>query len=234
VNRTERLRIAGVFDKSDNEYDWSVYMALDDVESMNQWLTGRRRNPREGYNQLLVKADDRESVQTVQQAIRDLGFETYSSMDILRAVNQVFLIMEAILGAIGAVTLIVAAFGIANTMTMAIYERTREIGIMKAIGATNRDVLRIFLFEAGAIGVIGGVLGVLTGLVVGQVIDYFVRTQLAAPPAGAEEEATRLVITPLWLIVFALLFATIVGLISGIYPALRAASMKPLRALRSE
>lgn len=235
ITRSERLRIAGVFEKQDNQNDWAIYMSLDDVESINQWYSGSRRDPREGYSQALVKVDDRESVQAVQEAIREMGFETYSNLDVLEAVNQVFLIMEAVLGAIGGVTLLVAAFGIANTMTMAIYERTREIGIMKAIGATNRDVLRIFLFEAGAIGIIGGVLGVLTGLAVGQGLELFVRSQVQGPPSGApEQEATRLVITPLWLIVFAIGFAAVVGLLSGIYPAMRAASMKPLRALRTE
>ncbi len=236
VKRTERLRVAGMFKETDGQNDWSVYMSLDDVEAFNQWLTGSRRNPREGYDRALVKVDDRERVAVVQKAVRELGFETFSSQDMLAAINQVFLIMQAILGSIGGVALLVAAFGIANTMTMAIYERTREIGIMKALGATNRDVMRIFLFEAAAIGVIGGLLGVATGWGLGKGIEVFVRTQLqgpgGAPPSG--EQATSFVVTPWWLMAFALTFATLVGLLSGIYPAMRAASMKPLRALRTE
>ncbi len=235
TQKNQRVRIAGVLAESGGSDDWQVYMALDEVEAINQWLTGTRRGPRDGYSQVLVKVDDRETVGEVQRAIRDLGFETFSSQDILKALNQVFLIMEAVLGAIGAVTLVVAAFGIANTMTMAIYERTREIGIMKAIGATNRDVLRIFLFEAGAIGVIGGLLGLLTGVGIGYAIDWFVSSQTQGPTGPSPDaETTRMVVTPIWLMVFSLGFATIVGLVSGIYPALRAASMKPLRALRTE
>jgi putative ABC transport system permease protein len=236
LKRSERLRVAGVFEESSGENDYSVYVGLDDLEAFNQWFSGKRRNPRDGYGQVLVKVDDPENVTAVQRQIRAQGFESFSSQDILESINQVFLIMQAILGGIGAIALLVAAFGIANTMTMAIYERTKEIGIMKAIGATNRDVLQIFLSEAGVIGFIGGFLGVLLGWSVGKGIDLFVRTQMQGAAAGrpAEGPSASLVITPLWLMAFALAFATVIGLASGIYPALRAASMKPLRALRTE
>lgn len=135
----------------------------------------------------------------------------------------------------GAIALLVAAFGIANTMTMAIYERTKEIGIMKAIGATNNDVLRIFLSEAGAIGFTGGVFGVGIGWAIGQVIQLVVANMVlgsADRPPG--EPVPSIVVTPVWLMGFTLVFATLVGVVSGIYPALRAAGMKPLRALRTE
>ena len=140
------------------------------------------------------------------------------------------------LGGVGAIALLVAAFGIANTMTMAIYERTKEIGIMKAIGANNNDVLQIFLTEAAAIGFAGGVFGVAIGWGLGFGIDLFVRYRLMAGQAAAtpDEPMARIVVTPLWLMAFALIFATLIGLISGTYPALRAASMKPLRALRTD
>jgi putative ABC transport system permease protein len=233
--RTDRFRVAGVFEPG-GQNDYSVFVGLGDVEAMNQWLSGKRRSARDSWGQAIVKVDDRDHVATVQRAIRQMGFSTYSSQDILKAVNQVFLIMQAILGSIGAVTLVVAAFGIANTMTMAIYERTKEIGIMKAVGATNRDVLRIFLTEAGAIGFLGGALGVAGGWLVGKGIEFFVRTQLQGPSAGTQggQSSAPLVVTPIWLALFALSFATLIGVVSGIYPALRAASMKPLRALRME
>jgi putative ABC transport system permease protein len=237
VVRQERLRVAGVLEEAGGETDYSVYLALGDVEAFNQWFTGQRRNPREGYQNVVVKADDRQNVADVQRSLRAMGFENmFSAQDILQSINQVFVIIQAVLGGIGAIALLVAAFGIANTMTMAIYERTKEIGIMKAIGATNRDVLRIFLSEAGAIGLIGGVLGVALGWAVAKGLDLFFQAQALqsgnVPNPGEAPAST--VVTPWWLMAFALAFAFFIGLASGIYPALRAASMKPLRALRTE
>lgn len=104
---------------------------------------------------------------------------------------------------------------------------------MKALGATNRDVLRIFLTEAGMIGFVGGVLGVTVGWFVGFLVDLFVRTQLQDPTSGAAGQ-DAVITTPLWLMALALAFATVIGLVSGVYPALRAATLKPLQALRTE
>ena len=236
IKRVERLRVAGVFDKSGGGNDYGVFVALEDVEDFNQWFSGKRRNPRDGYNSVRVKVDKPESVTAVQSGIRALGFTNmFSPQAMLKQIGQSFVTIQAFLGGIGAIALLVAAFGIANTMTMAIYERTKEIGIMKAIGATNRDVLQIFLSEAGAIGFIGGVFGVGLGWLLGKVIDiYFTAQQTQANIGSPDATTSSTVVTPLWLVLFALLFATIIGVLSGVYPALRAASMKPLRALRTE
>jgi putative ABC transport system permease protein len=234
VQRRERLRVSGVFEESGGETDYSVYLGLDDVETYNVWFSGERRDPRAGYDQARVKVDDRLNVGDVEDAIEAMGFSTFSSQSILEEVNQVFVIIQGVLGGIGAIALLVAAFGIANTMTMAIYERTKEIGVMKALGATNRDVLRIFLAEAAAIGVLGGVLGVVVGWALGQGIDLFLRAQTQGPMPDPSNPPQPVVVTPVWLVVFAVVFATVIGLASGIYPALRAASMKPLQALRTE
>lgn len=235
VKRTERLRVAGVFEKSGRETDFSVYLSQQDVEDYNQWFSGKRRDKREGFGNVLLKVDDRANVPDVVAALKQAGFLTFSAQDALNAINQAFLVIQLILGGIGAVALVVAAIGIANTMTMAIYERTREIGIMKALGATNRDVLKIFLTEAGTIGFLGGLVGVLVGWAVGMLVDLFVRTQLQSPgPTMTEGGGDPVIVTPLWLMVLALAFATFIGLGSGIYPALRAATLKPLQALRNE
>jgi len=231
VVRRERLRVSGVFEVMDGENDYSVYADIEDVEEFNRWMGGERRERNPTYDQALVKVGDREAVTGVQEAIEAAGFGVFSFVSILEGINRVFVIVQLVLGAVGAVALAVAAIGIANTMTMAIYERTREIGIMKAVGATNRDVLQIFLSEAGAIGCIGGGIGVAGGVVIGWVIDFVVRTQMQA---SGTADPPHIVATPLWLMAFALAFSVVIGLVSGIYPALRAASMKPLRALRSE
>jgi putative ABC transport system permease protein len=232
VKRTERLRVAGVFEKSGGQSDYQVYLSQQDVDDYNQWLSGKRRDKRAGYDQALVKVDDRKNVSAVAKAIKGDGFLSFSAQDALNSINSAFLVIQLILGGIGAVALVVAAIGIANTMTMAIYERTKEIGIMKALGATNRDVLRIFLTEAGTIGFIGGLLGVALGWAVGFGIDFFVRNQLQSP--GSSGASSAIITTPLWLMAAALVFATAIGVVSGVYPALRAATLKPLQALRTE
>ena len=120
-------------------------------------------------------------------------------------------------------------------MAMAILERTREIGLMKAVGATNRDVLSIFLGEAAGIGFIGGLGGVILGWVAGQVINVLALAYLAGQAAQqGGPPPTMAVYTPIWLPVFTLIFATLIGIGSGLYPALRAATMIPVNALKYE
>jgi putative ABC transport system permease protein len=225
--------VAGLLEESGGENDFSAFISLEDIEEYNRWFTGERRDPREGYSQALVKVDERENVEEVEAALQEMGLSPFSAMSFLAGVNQLFLIVQLIFGGIGAVALLVAAIGIANTMTMAIYERTKEIGIMKALGASNNDVLRIFLGEAGAIGLVGGMLGVTLGWLAGFAIDLFFRGFLAQQGGGGDVP-DHLVVTPMWLVLFGLAFATMIGLVSGIFPALRAANMKPLQALRSE
>jgi len=234
ITRVERLRVAGVFVEG-NRFNWQSYIPLSQVEELNRWSSGERRNPREGYQEVIVKVDDPENVIKTQEAIEAMDFGTSSQQQFVQELNRSFLVVQGVLGGVGAIALLVAAFGIANTMTMAIYERTKEIGVMKAIGATNNDVLGIFLAEAGTIGLIGGVFGVGIGWTIGKVIQIFAEAQFLGDPNRPLDQAPpSVVVTPWWLIVFAISFAALVGVISGIYPALRAASMKPLRALRTE
>lgn len=236
VRRTIPLRVVGIIAETRGEADWSVYIPLADMVAINEWGTGQRINRnRDGYQMVIVKAADPRDVLTIAEEIKAMGFITYAAQETLEGINNFFLILQVIFGGVGAIALLVAAIGIANTMAMAILERTREIGVLKAIGATNRDVLSIFLGEAAGIGFLGGVGGVLVGWSVGQVINVFALAYLAGqaaqtgmpPPSGA-------VYTPLWLPIFALVFATLIGLISGLYPALRAATLVPVTALKYE
>ncbi|MCA9986361.1 MAG: FtsX-like permease family protein, partial [Anaerolineales bacterium] len=159
----------------------------------------------------------------------------YTPQSFVQGINGFYTVLQIIFGGVGAIALLVAAIGIANTMTMAILERTREIGLMKAIGATNQHVLAVFLGESAGIGFLGGLGGVTLGWALGQVANVFVMAYLAGQSVetGAPPPAVA-VATPAWLPVFALIFATFVGLLSGLYPALSAATLSPIRALKYE
>ena len=239
VERVARLRMTGVLEESGGQRDYTLYLALSDVLELNRWTSGGRLDPdRDGYDQALVKVASPDQALAVEREIMSRGFFAFSARSALQGINQVFLIIQGVFGGIGAIALIVAAFGIANTMLMAIYERTREIGLMKAIGATNRDVMSVFLTEAGAIGLLGGFAGVLLGVGLGAAIDLIAGTYLAAQAvqsgASAAEVEISLVHTPLWLPIFALLFSAVVGVVSGVYPAVQAASLDPITALKYE
>jgi putative ABC transport system permease protein len=240
VERVVRLRATGVLEESGGRDDYTVYLALNDVLELNGWFAGRRPNPgRDGYSQVLIKVATPEQVLAVEQEVLGRGFYAYSPRSMLQQLNVLFLVIQGVFGGIGAIALIVAAFGIANTMTMAIYERTREIGLMKAVGATNRDVMSVFLAEAGSIGLLGGIGGVLLGVGLGALIDLIAGTYLAAQAvqqggAAASDVNISLIHTPLWLPLFAVVFAALVGVTSGLYPAMRAAALSPVAALKYE
>jgi putative ABC transport system permease protein len=236
IRKTYLLRVAGIITETRGESDWSVYMSLDNVTAFNEWAMGQRINRnKDGYNQATVTVDDPRKAVEIADAITSLGYMAYTPQSYLEGINNFYVVLQVIFGGVGAIALLVAAIGIANTMAMAILERTREIGLMKAIGATNRDVLSIFLGEAAGIGFIGGLGGVTIGWLAGQGLNVLALVYFAGQTAqqGGMPPSVA-VATPLWLPVFALIFSTIIGLLSGLYPALRAATMIPVIALKYE
>lgn len=236
VRKSVPLRITGILNETRGEPDYSIYMSLDEVTAFNEWALGRRINRnRDGYPMAIVKVADVQNVLDITDQIIALGYQAYTPQSFVQGINSFYLVLQVIFGGVGAIALLVAAIGIANTMTMAILERTREIGLMKAIGATNRDVLSVFLGEAAGIGFVGGLGGVLLGWSAGQILNvvalaYFAgqSAQTGGPPPSVA------VYTPAWLPVFTLVFATLIGLLSGVYPALRAATLVPVNALKYE
>jgi putative ABC transport system permease protein len=236
VRKTIQVKIVGILKESRSDGDYSLTMPLSDITAINEWVMGKRINRnREGYENVIVRATDVDKVVEVADKITDLGFNAYTPQSTVQGVSNFYLIVQVIFGGVGAVALLVAAIGIANTMTMAILERTREIGLMKAIGATNNNVLSIFLGEAAGIGFVGGLGGISLGWLVGQAINVVATPYLASQAAqwgGPPPDAA--VLTPAWLPAFAVLFATVIGLISGLYPALSAATMVPVVALKYE
>jgi len=234
--RSIRLRIAGLLAERGGQDDYSLFMPLTEAEALNAWVSGRSINrAREGYDQAsIVPRSSGESL-TIETELLGRGFYAISAGTYIKAFNVIFLMIQAVLGGVGGIALLVAGVGIANTLTMAIYERTREIGLMKALGATNRAVMFIFLGEAGAIGFLGGVGGVLLGLLLSGAANilygFYLQSQGAASASGVTASITAI---PLWLPFAAILFATVVGVLSGLYPAQRAARLEPVVALKYE
>jgi putative ABC transport system permease protein len=230
------LRVTGILKETRGESDWTIYMPLEQIKLLNEWAQNRRINyNKEGYSQVIVKVSDVDKVLDISDQITQMGFQAFTPQSFVQGINNFYQILQIIFGGVGAIALLVAAIGIANTMAMSILERTREIGLMKAVGATNRDVLAIFLGEAAGIGFLGGLGGVIVGWLAGQAINIVAIVYLAGqagqqggvPPSVA-------VYTPIWLPVFALIFSTFIGMLSGLYPALRAATMIPVLALKYE
>jgi putative ABC transport system permease protein len=234
--RTYQVRVAGVIAETAGEPDWTIYLPLEEVTAYNQWFMGRRIDrTREGYPTAIVRVEDPSRALEVGDQISSMGFQAYTPQEYLQGINSFFIVLQVVFGGVGFIAMLVAAIGIANTMTMAILERTREIGLMKAVGATNRDVLAIFLGEAGGIGLVGGLGGVFLGWSAGELMNILALAYLAgqASESGGLPPAVA-VFTPTWLLGIALGFATAVGLISGLYPALRAATLVPVTALKYE
>ncbi|MDO9086276.1 MAG: ABC transporter permease [Anaerolineaceae bacterium] len=237
VTRSVNLQVVGVLKEMRNEADSQFFVVMDDLDAWNEWFNNGHRINRnkDGYNNVIVRAESPEVVMDVTQQINDMGFMAYSPQSTVEGINSFFVILQIVFGGIGAIALLVAAIGIANTMTMAILERTREIGLMKAVGATNRDVLTIFLGEAAGIGFLGGLGGAILGWIGGYILNVVSMQFLASQAQEQGYMSTSLSAeTPLWLLLFAIIFATLVGFLSGLYPALRAATLEPVTALKYE
>ena len=196
----------------------------DPLERMGEALVGDT-----GYTRAEVRVIDPSKVGDVQVQIKKLGFNSYSLTNQIDEIRYVFLVVNGALALLGGISLLVASFGIANTMIMSILERTREIGIMKAIGGSDGEIMRIFFFEASLIGLAGGALGVLSGWGVTRITNVLVNKYVVKQSPYIEFFSI-----PWYLAVGAVGFAVLVSLIAAVYPALRAARVDPIRALRHD
>ena len=185
----------------------------------------------EGYDSAVVRVTDPVVMTEVRRQLTEKGFGSFSIVDQLDQIRTVFLIIDSVLGLLGGISLLVASFGIANTMIMSILERTREIGIMKAIGAEDREIKLIFFFEAAVIGLTGGVLGALAAWGIDAVANRLAYRFILRPQGASFVDFFFL---PPYLWLGAILFALSVSILAALYPAARAARIDPVRALRHD
>lgn len=180
------------------------------------------------YEQTIVNVDDMKNVVEVQKAINSMGYEASSQMEWLEQSQKQSNMVQAALGGIGAVSLFVAAIGIANTMMMSIYERTKEIGVIKVLGCAMGNIRTMFLIEAGFIGFIGGIIGVVLSYIISFMVNRFLAGTLM------QGMTSKLSMIPPWLALSSIGFAILIGMLAGLFPALRAMKLSPLAAIRNE
>jgi len=194
-----------------------IYAPLADIESMGV----------QKYSIAKIVSKTEAEFPKVREKIQTLGFTTTSIVDTLAQVDRLFKIMRFLLGTFGMIALIVALFGMFNTLTVSLLERTREIGVMKTLGTTDYDVVRLFMAESVVIGIFGGILGVSVGVEFGKLINgFFLYFQ--------QDKTISLFYAPPSFIIFILLLSVLIGFFTGIYPSKRAKSISPLNALRYE
>ena len=182
------------------------------------------------YMALTVRVKSPKDVMHVEEAIKNLGYSTFSLLDATRSLRLVFTVFDLFLGLFGSLALTVASLGIINTLVMAILERRREIGVLKALGATDTDVRSLFFAEAGAMGLVGGIFGVTLGWLIGLALTWGTTIYLKRQ----DLPGVKISYVPWWLAAGAIAFAVAVSLAAGLYPASRAAKLNPVEALRYE
>ena len=235
-----RIKITGIMAgglEEYNNYSQSLLVNLDDLKSYLTKNFGKGKIPGQPkpngkplnewvYTTIVVEVDQADNVEDVMKSIQDMGFFANSNKELIDSAQKSLQIVELVLGGIGMVAFLVAAIGIANTMMMSTYERTKEIGVMKVLGCDMRDIQKLFLAEAGFIGLIGGIVGLLLSCGVSSLINHF--------SAGMEGIGGNISVIPWWLAWAAVAFSTLMGMVAGYFPARRAMKLSPLAAIHTE
>ncbi len=240
VSREQKLKIVGIADLDPESMRGptraKVFLPLQFAESLHVMQPtdlreiSRATSDEPVYSAVSARVRNPSQMQTVEDAIKKMGFTTFSLLDASQSLRTFFKVLDLFLGIFGSLALAVASIGIVNTLVMAILERRREIGIMKAIGASDNDVKLLFFTEAGAMGILGGFVGVALGWTIGRVINAATNIYLRRQSLPADNFWS----VPWWLVAAAITFSFIVSLVSGLYPAGRAARLDPVQALRYE
>ncbi|MBF8982856.1 ABC transporter permease [Lutibacter sp. B2] len=234
--KPHNIKGVGLLAESNGRNDYSVYMDIDslqkiikeDEKTTRDSNNRRSRNRDENkYENIKVKVKDINELQGIQEQIKAMGFQTYSLTDMLKSMKETSKKIGLILGGIGGVSLFVAAIGITNTMIMSIYERTREIGVMKVLGANLSDIKKLFLLEAGMIGLLGGLLGLIFSYAASYGLNMIGGNMMGGPDSKISMISIELALG-------ALAFSTIIGVVSGYSPARRAMKLSALQAIKTE
>ncbi|MEG1926012.1 MAG: ABC transporter permease [Ruthenibacterium sp.] len=241
---TVDFHVVGVM-QQDNEKGYETYggvlMDLNTLKKLEaEYMKANKiKDPTygtKGYNEVTVLVDDIKNVAAVEEYIKEtLGFQTNSMNSMREDMQKQAQSMQMVLGGLGAVSLFVAALSIANTMTMAIYERTREIGVMKVLGCELGKIRVMFLFEAAMIGFVGGVIGIAVSFALSLALNYF-GPMLASSGMGnfLPMYGSRISVIPFWLAAVGIIFSTLIGILAGLQPANRAVQISALEAIRHE
>ncbi|MEI7792562.1 MAG: ATP-binding cassette domain-containing protein [Candidatus Berkelbacteria bacterium] len=217
VNTT--AKISGI---SSDDLIAAIYMPLSELKTISEQTK---------YNSIKVKVSDRKNVAAARNEIEAMGFSTTSVVDLIKQVDKIFYVTQIILGVIGGVALIVALISIVNIMTISLLERTHEVGTLKAIGATNKDIRRIFEYEVAFFGIAGGVTGVAGAWGFGILINYVIHLLLVSTNTG---NYMNVFVTPAPFAIEMIILTLLVSMMAGWYPAKRASKLSPLEALRYE
>lgn len=239
--------VVGILSEKNRDKSWQAFAPIEEIKRIRDFTMGGGRNtetkPPSGkkssgpspddYEFIWVRTADVNATKTIANELRERGYQAYSMADALEGIEQTSKTMQAILGGIGGITLLVAALGIINTMIMSIYERTREIGIMKVIGASFLDIRMLFLTEAGLLGFLGGLFGLIFSYSISKLINHL-SADFINQGMAAGDVAYSISLIPPWLALFALGFSVLIGVIAGVYPANRAVKLSPIKAIRNE
>lgn len=248
VKKTQEVTVSGVV-KEDYNKDYATsegfIFLTSDLVALQKMIYPNSSQKME-YNEIYVKARDISQVADIEKEIKKMGYSTYSMESVRKPLEEEARKQQMMLGGLGAVSLFVAALGITNTMIMSISERTREIGVMKALGCYLGNIRAVFLMEAGFIGLIGGVIGGALSFIISLVMNVLTNEAVKGMEINSLEtlwnmivmamspENSPMSIVPLWLYGFAILFSIIIGLGSGFYPANKAVHISAMEAIKRE
>lgn len=212
----------------------NIYLSTEDVTVWNTFAMGRpMRIDKEGYSQASVRVVSIDQIEALAKQIKSLGFNTVTN-GLVERVKQTYTLISILLGITGLISLAMAGLGIANTMQAATLEQTNEIGLWKALGASNRNVLGLILGQAVGIGLLGGLAGVLFGWLGSKLFNLLGGLNVSVKVWDQPSSQIMLAVTPYWLLFVAPLFAILVGLFSGLSPAMHAAALPAIEALKEE